>query len=101
MDDSSTTPNKETSPAVDEKPKPATTAEIRSTFFAAALSMGWQLAVVVVIPIVGGYYIDQWRHSAATWEIVGFVVALLGFIVVVRRQLLDFNEMTKLGGHKK
>ena len=101
MDDSSTTPTKKTSPAVGEKTDPLTSAEIKSTFLAAALSMGWQLAVVVVVPIVGGYYLDQHLHRAATWEIVGFVVALLGFIAVVRRQLLDFNEMTKQGGHKK
>jgi uncharacterized membrane protein YjfL (UPF0719 family) len=101
MDNSSTTPNKETSPAVSKKADPLATAEIRSTFFAAALSMGWQLAVVVVVPIVGGYYLDQHLDESATWEVVGFVVALLGFVVVVRRQLLDFNEMTKRGGHKK
>jgi len=101
MDDRSTTPNKKTSPAVGEKSDPLTAAEIRGTFFAAAMSMGWQLAVVVVIPIVGGYYLDQRLDKSATWEIVGFVVALLGFIVVVRRQLLDFNEMTKQEGHKK
>jgi uncharacterized membrane protein YjfL (UPF0719 family) len=101
MDDSSTTPKKKTSPAVAEKNEEPVTAEIRSTFFAAALSMGWQLAVVVVIPIVGGYYLDQRLHVAAAWEIAGFVLALLGFIVVVRRQLLEFNEMTRPGEHKK
>ena len=101
MDESSTTPNKKTSPAVSEKSDPLTTAEIRSTFFAAALSMGWQLAIVVIVPIVGGYYLDQRLHESATWEIVGFIVALLGFFVIVRRQLVDFNEMTKQGGHKK
>jgi uncharacterized membrane protein YjfL (UPF0719 family) len=101
MDNSSTTPKKKTSPAVSEKSDPPANTEIRSTFLAAALSMGWQLAVVVVIPIVGGYYLDQRLNVAAAWEIVGFVVALLGFIVVVRRQLTDFNDMTKQGGHKK
>jgi uncharacterized membrane protein YjfL (UPF0719 family) len=100
MDDRSTTPKKKTSPAVGGKIDPLTSAEIRSTFFAAALSMGWQLAVVVIIPIVGGYYLDQHLHESAIWEVVGFIVALLGFIVVVRRQLLDFNDMTKQGGHK-
>lgn len=101
MDESSTTPKKKTSPAVGEKTDPLTTMEARSTFIAAALSMGWQLAIVVVIPIVGGYYLDQKLNLAATWEIVGFIVALLGFVVVVRRQLIDFNETTKQGGHKK
>lgn len=99
--DSSTTPKKKTSPARDEKIDPLTTAQLRSSFFAAALSMGWQLAVVVVVPIVGGYYLDQHFHVGATWEIVGFVVALLGFIVVVRQQLSDLNEVTKQGGQKR
>jgi hypothetical protein len=101
MDKSSTTPNKKTSPAVSEKSDPLGAVEIRSTFIAAALSMGWQLAVVVVVPIVAGYYLDQRLNVAAAWEIVGFVVALLGFVVVVRQQLNDFNDMTKQEGRKK
>jgi hypothetical protein len=99
--DSSTTPNKKTSPARDEKTDPLTTAQLRSSFYAAALSMGWQLAIVVIVPIVGGYYLDQHFHVAAAWEIAGFVVALLGFFVVVRQQLNDLNEVTKRGEHKK
>jgi uncharacterized membrane protein YjfL (UPF0719 family) len=99
--DSSTTPKKKTSPARDEKTDPLTTVQLRSSFFAAALSMGWQLAVVVIVPIVGGYYLDQHLHKAAVWEIIGFVVALLGFIVIVRQQLSDLNEVTKQGGPKK
>jgi uncharacterized membrane protein YjfL (UPF0719 family) len=99
--DSSTTPKKETSPAPGEKKEPVTNAEVRSVFIAAALSMGWQLAVVVVVPIVGGYELDQHLHTSSAWEIVGFVVALLGFFVVVRQQLSDLNEMDRREGHKK
>lgn len=100
MDSSTATPKK-TDPVSGEKKDTANIAELRSSFFVAALSMGWQLAVVVVIPIVGGYYLDQRLNVAAAWEIVGFVVALLGFIVVVRQQLNDFNQMTKQEGRKK
>lgn len=99
--DSSTAPKKKTSPAPGEKKDSIDTVQLRTTFIAAALSMGWQLAVVVVVPIVGGYYLDQHFHTAATWEIVGFIVALLGFIVVVRRQVNDLNEMMKQEAPKK
>ena len=93
--DKTTAPKKKTSPAPGEEKDPVSTVQLRSTFIAAALSMGWQLAVVVVIPIVGGFYLDQHLHQSSIWEIVGFVVALLGFVVVVRRQVTDLNEVMK------
>jgi uncharacterized membrane protein YjfL (UPF0719 family) len=99
--DSLTAPKKKTSPDAGGKEDPTNIAAVRSTFMAAALSMGWQLAIVVVVPIVGGYELDQHLHQSATWEIVGFIVAALGFFGVVRRQLDDFNEMNKQEGHKK
>lgn len=65
-------------------------------FNSAAIGMSWQLAVVVIAPIVGGYKLDTWAHSSPLWTFVGLAVAMLGMIVVVRRTLSDFNEMTKL-----
>lgn len=63
-------------------------------FIAAAISMGWQLAIAVLVPIVGGYELDQHLHTSPTWEITGFVVAGLGFFGVLRRQLRDLGDLT-------
>lgn len=64
-------------------------------FNSAAIGMSWQLAVVVIAPILGGYKLDTWAHSSPLWTLIGLAVAMLGMILVVRRTLSDFNEMTK------
>ncbi len=53
---------------------------------AAALNMSWQLAIVVLVPFVGGFKLDNHFHSAPLWTIIGFVLALAGMSLVVWRQ---------------
>lgn len=95
-----TTPKKKTSAAKsEEKPAPGT-AELKSIFISTALNMGWQLAVVVLIPIIGGFYLDRHFNTSPILEICGFILAAAGFFIVLRRQLQDLDEINKLGGKK-
>ena len=64
-----------------------------SEFLVAALSMSWQLAVVVLVPVVGGFKLDQHLSSAPLWTIVGFVLAMAGMGAVVWRQLQQLNNV--------
>ncbi len=57
------------------------------TFLSLALSMSWQLAIIVLLPIVGGFKLDEHVHSSPLWTVVGFVVALGGVIALFRRLL--------------
>jgi F0F1-type ATP synthase assembly protein I len=98
--DSPTTPKKKTSPAPGDKKDPITTAELQSNFLSTAVTMGWQLAVAVVIPIVGGYELDQYLHKAAIWEIIGFIIAGLGFYGVLKYTLAELNTSTNRKGPK-
>jgi hypothetical protein len=98
--DSSTAPKKKTSPAPGDKKDPIASAELQATFIATALTMGWQLAIAVVVPIVGGYELDQHLHHAVLWEVIGFIVAGLGFFGVLRYQLDALNVATKQKGPK-
>lgn len=63
----------------------------RQEFFVAAVSMSWQLAIVVLAPILIGVKLDSHFHSAPMWTIVGFVVALGGACIIVWRQLQLFS----------
>lgn len=56
-----------------------------------ALDMSWRLAVVVIVPIVGGYELDQRLHSSPWLTIAGFVVAGVGMAAVLRRMLNEVN----------
>jgi hypothetical protein len=53
----------------------------------ATLSMSWQLALVVLIPIVGGFELDKKLHTLPILTIVGFVLAMAGMSLVVWHQL--------------
>lgn len=70
---------------------------LRSEFYVAALNMGWQLAVVVLLPIVGGYKLDAHYSTLPLWTLVGLVVSLAGSIVVIRRALSAFGNFTPAG----
>ena len=55
--------------------KPAKDAEYqqaRRDFFVAVLNMSWQLALVVLVPIVGGYQLDKTLGTSPLLTLVGF-----------------------------
>jgi len=58
------------------------------------LSMGWQLALTVLIPVVGGHLLDDHLHPKGTpiYTLIGLLLAIAGMIVVVRRTLQQLNE---------
>ncbi|HEX8227119.1 MAG TPA: AtpZ/AtpI family protein [Candidatus Saccharimonadales bacterium] len=61
-------------------------------FASTAIGMGWQLAVVVLLPIFGGYKLDMMQGSSPLWTLVGLVVAMVGSIIVFRRTLASFGN---------
>jgi F0F1-type ATP synthase assembly protein I len=54
-----------------------------NTSAALALSMGWQLLVVSVVPLVAGHLLDAHFGTAPVWLVVGGVITLAGTITVV------------------
>ena len=59
----------------------------RRAFFGAALNMSWQLAIVVLVPIIGGYQLDKALDTSPVFTLVGFFISMAGTGVVVWRQL--------------
>lgn len=66
---------------------PGSSTNPKTAFMAAALNMSWQLAVVVLVPIIGGFELDKKLHMLPLLTIVGFVLAMVGMAIVVWRQL--------------
>lgn len=65
-----------------------------------ALNMTWQLALVVLIPIVGGYLLDQ-RLSTSPWlTLVGAALAAAGFAAVLYRVVAEAGRRSGVGGSK-
>lgn len=64
----------------------------QSQFVAFALTLSWQLALVVLIPIVGGYELDQATSSSPLWTLVGFGLAATGFALILWRIVQQVNK---------
>ncbi len=77
-------------------PRPVTNSEAnpQSIVVGLTLSMSWQLASVVLIPVVGGHILDNHLHPHATpiYTLVGLLLAIVGMIMVVRRTLKELNK---------
>ena len=56
-----------------------------------ALSMSWQLAIAVIVPIVGGYLIDQKVGTSPWLTLTGLVVAMVLTCVVLWRTVREAN----------
>lgn len=61
------------------------------------LGMAWQLAVTVLVPVVGGHFIDTRLHpnGAPVFTLGGLTLAIVGMIIVVRRTLKELNKYMK------
>ena len=60
---------------------------------AVALSMSWQLLIVIVLPIVGGHLLDTRYDTGPVWMIVGMVIGLVGTILVVWQTVQQLNDV--------
>jgi F0F1-type ATP synthase assembly protein I len=74
----------------------------QATFMMAVLNMSWQLAIVVLVPIIGGYKLDILFGSLPVFTIVGFLIAMVGSGIVMWRQLQLFGPAPKphIKGHR-
>ena len=76
-------------------------AQLQNLFVSMALEMSWQLAVVVIVPIVGGYLLDERLHTSPWCTIVGAAIAAAGTMVVLRRVVSLSNQRVQKTTSKK
>jgi F0F1-type ATP synthase assembly protein I len=65
----------------------------KSQFVQLALQMGWQLAVVVLVPVIGGVQLDKAFNTAPVLLLLGFGVAVVGSILVMWRTMQSANRL--------
>ncbi len=61
-------------------------------FIGAVLDISWQLAIVVLVPIIGGYELDKHLNDTPVFTIIGFVLAMAGTFVVIRKVFVEYND---------
>ena len=96
----SPTPKPTPTPAKGEVKQKPDSAVQRSIFFGAVLDMSWQMAIVVLVPLIGGYELDSHLHIFPVLTITGFVLAMLGTFVIMKRMLKGAADKYNKGGDK-
>lgn len=56
-----------------------------------AITMAWQLVVVVLVPVLAGHVLDKHFGTDGLWTIIGVVVAMAGMVTVVWQTVKAFN----------
>ena len=77
--------------------------QTKQLFVSSAISMSWQMALAVLIPIVGGYYLDQYFNSSPWITLAGVVLAFALVTLIVKqtlKSLPDYTKQTKQKGGK-
>lgn len=57
-----------------------------------AINMAWQLAIVSLLPVIGGAMLDSNFETAPWFTLTGLVLASAGSVVVVWRTLKTMSE---------
>ncbi|HTE58318.1 MAG TPA: AtpZ/AtpI family protein [Verrucomicrobiae bacterium] len=65
----------------------------KQRFFSATLNMSWQLALMVVIPVVAGVKLDQKFDTAPSLTLTGFFLAAFAACYVVWNTVKDVNKL--------
>jgi F0F1-type ATP synthase assembly protein I len=65
----------------------------KSQFVGLALQMGWQLAVVVLIPIIAGAQLDKVFDTSPVLLCIGLALALLGTVAVMWATMQKANKL--------
>lgn len=63
-------------------------------FMGAVLDMSWQLALVVLVPLIGGFELYKHNHGLLWLFIVGIVIAIGGSYAVIRRMYIEYGNVT-------
>lgn len=63
----------------------------QTVFVGMAIDMSWRLAVVVLVPIVGGFEIDSHVGTTPLLTVIGFLLAIGGIFVVMRQTVRAAN----------
>jgi F0F1-type ATP synthase assembly protein I len=68
-------------------------------FVSLALDMSWRLALVVLVPIIGGFELDQVLDTSPLLVVLGFILAMAGMALVMWQTMNLANNATRKEKH--
>lgn len=83
-----------TTVAQDELDKQLQSINARATqqFFGATFTLGWRLAITVLVPLIAGIKLDQHFHSSPSYTLAGFMIAAAAGASAVWATVKEVNK---------
>lgn len=78
---------------VKSTPRGDATTSHSAVFISMALDMSWRLAIVILVPVIGGFKLDEVFDSTPVLTITGFLLAMGGMALVFWQTLKKASEM--------
>lgn len=69
-------------------------------YVVSTLSMGWQLAGVVVLPVIVGVKLDQRFDSSPSYTLASLVLAIFGAVLVIKNTVIQVDREQKEADRK-
>lgn len=63
----------------------------KKRFFAGLFDLSWRLAIVLLLPLIAGIWLDSGKKSA-TFTLIGLVIGVIGAVVVIRNIVNRYSE---------
>lgn len=76
---------------LDEKLRSINTSA-QKQFFGATFTLGWRLAITVLIPLIAGIKLDQHFHSSPSYTLAGFMIAAAAGAYAVWATVKEVNK---------
>jgi predicted F0F1-ATPase subunit len=61
-------------------------------FFGATFTLGWRLAITVLIPLIAGIKLDQHFHTSHSYTLAGFMIAAAAGASAVWATVKEVNQ---------
>ncbi len=70
----------------------------KQQFLSASMSMGWQLAGMVLIPVIIGVKLDEHFSSSPSYTLAALVLAVGGAVLIIRKTIKQVDQEQAIGG---
>lgn len=67
--------------------------EAKQQFISATLNLSWRLAVTVLVPVIGGIWLDKRFDTTPSYTITGFMLAVVFGCMAVWATVKEVNKL--------
>ena len=64
-------------------------------FMSTMLNMSWQIAVIVLLFVIGGYKLDAQNNTSPRFTLIGLLIAVVGSGLIVWKAVKDLDTSLK------